>query len=86
MRRSVLQPKHVLIVMIWAAVPGIACAYIDPGNGAYMVQVLFTVVGAGLFYLRHPLRSIRAFSDWVSSRWRGHRPDEAALPESHREE
>ena len=50
-------------VIIFAMAPTMAFAYIDPGSGAYMVQAVFTVVGAALFYVRHPIRAIRAFAD-----------------------
>jgi len=53
--------RFAAVVLILALAPAAAKAYIDPGNGAYMVQALFTVVGAALFYLRHPLRSIKVF-------------------------
>jgi len=59
------------VVLAFSAVPGLAMAYIDPGNGAYMVQVIFTLVGAGLFYLRHPIRSLQAMGRWFSARWLG---------------
>jgi hypothetical protein len=52
-------PRFGLTVLILAAAPGAAMAYIDPGNGAYMVQALFTLVGAALFYVRHPIRSAK---------------------------
>jgi hypothetical protein len=45
----------VLVAMLVTA-PGVAFAYIDRGNGAYMVQALFTLIGAALFYLPHPLK------------------------------
>lgn len=50
--------------------PTVALAYIDPGNGAYMVQALFALVGAALFYLRHPIRSLKELWQWFSSRGR----------------
>jgi len=50
--------------------PGVAMAYIDPGNGAYMVQALFTLIGAALFYLRHPISLLRAAWGWISRRWK----------------
>lgn len=53
--------RFAAVVLILALAPAAAMAYIDPGNGAYMVQALFTVVGAALFYLRHPIRSIKIF-------------------------
>ena len=51
------------VTAILAMAPGLALAYIDPGSGAYMVQALFTLVGAALFYIRHPIRAFRAFAD-----------------------
>jgi hypothetical protein len=47
--------------------PTVALAYIDPGNGAYMVQAMFALVGAALFYLRHPIRSLKELWRWMSS-------------------
>ena len=43
--------RFVGVVVVLASAPGLAMAYIDPGNGAYMVQVIFTLVGAGAFYI-----------------------------------
>jgi hypothetical protein len=58
------------IVSILVMAPTVALAYIDPGNGAYMVQALFALVGAALFYLRHPIRSLKQLWRWLSSRGR----------------
>jgi hypothetical protein len=71
------------VVLAFSAVPGLAMAYIDPGNGAYMVQVIFTLIGAGLFYLRHPIRSLQALGRWFSARWLG---SAKASPEPETEE
>ena len=60
MKKICLDPRTLLIVVFLSASPTVAMAYIDPGNGAYMVQALFTLVGAGLFYLRHPIRMFQA--------------------------
>lgn len=60
--------RFVGVVVVLASAPGLAMAYIDPGNGAYMVQVIFTLVGAGAFYIRHPIRSLRAVARWLSDR------------------
>jgi hypothetical protein len=43
-------------------------AYVDPGSGAYMVQMLFAMVGVGLFYLRHPIRATNAAIHWLIGR------------------
>lgn len=56
------------VVLVLCMAPAAAMAYIDPGNGAYMVQALFTLVGAALFYLRHPIRTMTAAWHWVFRR------------------
>lgn len=55
-------------VVLFALAPSLAWSYIDPGNGAYMVQLLFTLVGAALFYIRHPLRFLLALRNWIFRR------------------
>jgi len=62
-------PRHAAIVLLLATTPTLAQAYIDPGSGAYMVQALFALVGAVLFYVRHPIRSLRTFARWFAKRW-----------------
>ncbi len=59
MRHRFLGTRGALIVLFLATVPTLAMAYIDPGNGAYMVQALFTLIGAALFYIRHPIRTAK---------------------------
>ncbi len=55
-------------ITLLALAPGLAWSYIDAGNGAYVVQLLFTLAGAASFYIRHPLRFLRAVRDWVFRR------------------
>jgi hypothetical protein len=55
-------------VTLLALAPGLAWSYIDAGNGAYVVQLLFTLAGAASFYIRHPLRFLRAVRNWISRR------------------
>jgi len=64
-----LKPRGILIVAFLAVSPTVAMAYIDPGNGAYMVQALFTLLGAALFYVRHPVRTAKLL--WNRLRGRG---------------
>jgi hypothetical protein len=63
--------RTAVIVLILSMAPAAAMAYIDPGNGAYMVQALFTLAAAALFYLRHPVRSLKAIGRWISARLKG---------------
>jgi len=70
LRNSEFGLRFAAVVVVLAMAPTVALAYIDPGNGAYMVQALFALVGAGLFYVRHPIRSAKALWRWVSHRGR----------------
>jgi hypothetical protein len=68
MKNGLINLRYVGIVLLIGMAPTVASAYIDPGNGAYMVQVLFTLVGAAIFYLRHPIATFRALMRWVFNR------------------
>jgi len=59
MQKRLFGVRSVLIVGFLATAPTLAMAYIDPGNGAYMVQALFTLIGAALFYLRQPVQTAK---------------------------
>jgi hypothetical protein len=65
-RPSLSYSRIALMALILGLAPAAAMAYIDPGSGAYMVQVLFTLAAAAFFYVRHPIRSLRAFWGWVT--------------------
>lgn len=39
--------------------PGVAHAYIDPGTGAYAIQLLVALFGAFVFFATHPVRFLR---------------------------
>ena len=88
MKQRLITPRALCVVLIWSIAPGLALAYIDPGNGAYMVQALFTIAGAALFYLRHPIRTIRVVKDRLVSRFRRspHPQDVTLLDEPRLEE
>ena len=68
MKGRVLGLQIVGTAALLALAPSLAWSYIDPGNGAYMVQVLFTLIGAALFYIRHPIRFFHAWRDWIFRR------------------
>jgi hypothetical protein len=48
-----------VIALYLLLIPAVSMAYFDPGSGAFMVQTIFTLVGAALFYMRHPMRLFR---------------------------
>jgi hypothetical protein len=70
MRKNSTILRLALVALLLSSAPTLALAYIDPGNGAYMVQALFTMLGAAFFYLRHPLRSLQAFWQKILRRGR----------------
>lgn len=39
--------------------PGLAFAYIDPGTGAYLIQLVIAIFGAAVFYLTRPIQFIK---------------------------
>lgn len=81
MNRGSAAARVAAIVLLLALAPAMAQAYIDPGNGAYMVQLLFTLAGAALFYIRHPIRALRALKGWLfASRKSGQADPEASQP------
>lgn len=50
----------VLVACMGLLSPGIAHAYIDPGTGAYLVQLLVTLMGAVAVYVMQPVRYLTA--------------------------
>jgi hypothetical protein len=68
MKRAYVDPRAVGVVLLLAVAPSLAQAYIDPGNGAYMVQALFAMAGAALFYIRHPIRTVKSCWNWLLNR------------------
>lgn len=51
------------IALYLALIPAVSMAYFDPGSGAFMVQTIFTLIGAALFYIRHPMRLFRVITE-----------------------
>jgi hypothetical protein len=75
--------RFALVALMLGLTPAAAMAYIDPGSGAYMVQVLFTLAAAAFFYVRHPIRSLRALWNWMTNRWKQEaRPSQTAVAAS----
>jgi len=69
-REGVFGLRFVAVVVVLAMAPTLAFAYIDPGNGAYMVQALFALMGAAFFYLRHPIRTLKSIWRWAVDRFK----------------
>jgi hypothetical protein len=46
--------KYYSFVIFILCFPGLAQAYVDPGTGAYLLQLLIAVFGAAVFYISKP--------------------------------
>ncbi len=46
--------KKNFLLLFLLALPNLAFAYIDPGTGAYFIQMILALIGAGIFYITHP--------------------------------
>ena len=56
------------VVLLFA--PGLARAYIDPGTGAYAIQLLVALFGALVFFATHPVRFMKEFIRGLRERLR----------------
>lgn len=66
LRKSMHRLKIALLIL---CVPGMAYAYVDAGTGAYVVQLLITLVGVLAFYVGKPFRAIKlALKKWRADR------------------
>lgn len=48
--------------------PGTASAYVDPGTGAYLLQLLITIFGAVMFYISKPGHFFRLIKEYFSNK------------------
>lgn len=46
--------------------PSTAFAYVDPGTGAYLLQLLITIFGAVMFYISRPVQLFRLVREFFS--------------------
>jgi hypothetical protein len=56
--------KYLFLGVVMIFLPSVAQAYVDPGTGAYLLQLLIAVFGAAVFYISKPaelLKLIRSF-------------------------
>ncbi|MEO7497270.1 MAG: hypothetical protein ABIT83_16650 [Massilia sp.] len=58
--------KKLRVTIYLLLLPNLAFAYIDPGTGAYFIQMLFAFVGAVIFYLSHPAQLL----GFIKEKWR----------------
>lgn len=48
--------------------PSTASAYVDPGTGAYLLQLLITLFGAFVFYISKPKHLFLIIKDYLSKK------------------
>lgn len=48
--------------------PSVAYAYVDPGTGAYLLQLLIAVFGAVVFYASRPMQLLQLIRDFFSKK------------------
>lgn len=53
------------ILVMFALVPGVSHAYVDPGTGAMLVQALLAVIAIAFFYLRNPRTLLSDLAKWL---------------------
>jgi hypothetical protein len=63
-KRYMKSRKYLFLGAVMIFFPSVAQAYVDPGTGAYLLQLLIAVFGAAVFYISKPaelLKLIRSF-------------------------
>ena len=54
-----MRKRMVWLTALAVCLPQTSFAYVDPGTGAYAVQMLVAVLGATVFYISHPIELLR---------------------------
>jgi hypothetical protein len=60
------EKKSIFIATFFLLFPGTAFAYVDPGTGAYLLQLLITVFGAVMFYISRPGQLFKVIREFFS--------------------
>lgn len=58
------------LAMVLLCFPGIAHAYVDPGAGAYLLQLIIAIFGAAVFYVSRPRLLWKMFIDFFTRKSR----------------
>lgn len=58
--------RSAFIVMFLLCFPGMAYAYVDPGTGAYLLQLIIAIFGAAVFYVARPRLLWKMFIDFLT--------------------
>lgn len=58
--------KTIFLAIFILLFPGTAFAYVDPGTGAYLLQLLITVFGAVMFYISRPGQLFKMIREFFS--------------------
>ncbi|WP_426110144.1 hypothetical protein [Massilia sp. PWRC2] len=60
--------KFSALVCAILVLPATAHAYVDPGTGAYLLQLLIAVFGAIIFYISRPLELFRLIRSYFTKK------------------
>jgi len=58
--------KYIAVLISIAIYPSVAYAYVDPGTGAYLLQLLIALFGAVVFYASRPMQLFRLIREYFS--------------------
>ena len=58
--------RTAFLAMLMLCFPSIAYAYVDPGTGAYLLQLIIAIFGAAVFYVARPRLLWKMFIDFVT--------------------
>jgi hypothetical protein len=60
--------KLVVFLVLTLLFPGVAHAYVDPGTGAYLLQLLIALFGAVVFYAARPRQLFQLIRDFFTKK------------------
>lgn len=65
-KNCMINQKYVLFSIFILVFPGVAYAYVDPGTGAYLLQLLIALFGAVVFYASNPIQLFKLIRDFFT--------------------
>jgi hypothetical protein len=60
--------KYIVFSIFILSYPSIAYAYVDPGTGAYLLQLLIALFGAVVFYASRPMQLLQLIRNFFSKK------------------
>lgn len=60
--------RSAVLTLLLLCFPGVAFAYVDPGTGAYLLQLIIAIFGAAVFYVSRPRLLWKMFVDFLTKK------------------